>query len=159
MRRFMLPLLALAMFALSADAQLLRRRPATVQQPTPKAVAPKADEGKVGGILTEGHRTIYDTARARAVGPLARKKNISRAEARELINDAADDETLHKMAAKAGLKFKAMPTGGRLTDFIQWLVDHQEQILALIKIIMALFGVDAETATEIAISVAWQCFA
>ena len=122
--------------ASDADAQFLKRNRATVVQPAEKE---KAE-------LTEGYRTIYDTARARAVGQLARKKNISRAEAREMINDIADNETLHLLATKAGIKVTAMPKG--ISGFIQWLIDHQEQILALVKLILALFGVDAETAWQ-----------
>lgn len=160
MIRFLLGLMLCVGFATTSEAQLLKRnRPTatpTVIAPVPKVMPAKVDDGKVGGALTEGHKTLYDIARKRAVGPLARKKNISRDEARKLIDEEIDDATLHSLAAKAGLKFKAMPTGAG--GFIQWLIDHQEQILALIKIIMAFFGVDADTATEIAIAIAWDYY-
>lgn len=153
-------LLLIACFALAStdtNAQILRRKPpVVVVVPSQMPPKPKADEGKVGGVMTEGHRTLYDTARKRAVGPLARKKNISRDEARALIDDIADNETLHMMAAKAGLKFK--PQAGGFMGFIQWLIDHQDQILKLVQLILALFGVDVDTAVNIALSIAWDCY-
>lgn len=134
----------------TADAQIRRRVTLVPVAPPAAAPAPAAP------TLTDGHRLLYENARARAVGQLARKKGISRAEAKELIDDAAPDETLHNLAAKAGLKFKGLPAAGGFQGFIQWLLDHQDQILALVKIIMALFGVSADAAFEVAVAIVWN---
>lgn len=160
MKRLLLPLLLLAgilALADTASAQLRRNRgtpaPAFVPAPFTEAAPPAA--AATAPAITEGHRLLYDAARGRAAGQLARKKNISRAEAREMIDDAAPDEVLHVLAAKAGLKFKGLPQAGGLSGFLDWLIAHADQIMALVKIIMALFGVDAETGEVVSLDTAW----
>lgn len=154
MKRFLLGLAFTVGFVSLADAQFIRRR-VTIAPAAPAVLAAPAAPADAGAI-TDGHRLLYEQARIRAVGQLARKKNISRSDAKEMIDDAAPDEVLHKLASKAGLKFKGLPTAGGVAAFIQWLIDHQDQILALVKIIMALFGVDADSAFEVAVAIVWQ---
>lgn len=148
--------------ATDASAQLLKRNrtkaaPAVVVPAAPATEAQSAAPLEAGGI-SEAHALLYETARARAVGQLARKKNISRAAAREMIDDAAPDELLHKLAKKNGINVKSLPTAGGLSGFLDWLIAHSDQIMALVKIIMALFGVDAEVALPIALAAAWDYY-
>jgi len=161
MRLFMLIGLFFA-FTPDADAQLLRRNrpisPEVVVQPKATPPAPKTAAIPVTGILTNDHRSLYDIARARAVGPLARKLNISRTEARKMIDEEADDATLHLMATQGKLKFTPQKAGGAFTDFLDWLITNQDAIMKLIQMIMALFGVDADVATPIALSIAWDYY-
>lgn len=87
-----------------------------------------------------GYKLIFGLARAKAAGELAKKENISRAAARQKIDDAIDDATLLDLVKEAKVVVKAQPAGGKLTDFLEWLADHKEVIMAIVAIIMSLFA-------------------
>jgi hypothetical protein len=53
-----------------------------------------------------------------------------RREAMSILRDAVDEEMMNEGVF-----------AGSFQDFFQWLLDHQEQIMAFVKMIMALFGV------------------
>lgn len=109
--------------------------PPAVSKSDAPVPAAKADDG-----IPAGHKFLYRIARDRAVGEYARAKGISRAAAREKV-DSLDDATLHAAVQASGaFAIKAQPVGGKLTDFLDWLASHQEQILALVKLIMSLLA-------------------
>ena len=101
-------------------------------------VTPPVAEAKDG--IPNGHRLLYKIARARAAGELADKEKISRRAAREKIDDAVSDAQLHELATTAGLTIKAQASGGKVSDFLDWLAAHSDQIMALVKLIMSLFA-------------------
>ena len=101
---------------------------------SPPPVAAPADG------ITVGHRLIYKLARAKAASALAKKENISREAAREKIDDAVDDAALHAAVQAAGVEIKPQVSAGKLSDFLGWLAAHQDAIMAIVKIILALFG-------------------
>lgn len=101
-------------------------------------VSPAAIEVKDG--VPAGHKLLYAIARDKAATALAKKENISRAAAREKIAEI-EDATLHAAVQASGITIAAQVSGGKLSDFIAWLSSHSEQIMAIVKIILALFGV------------------
>lgn len=88
------------------------------------------------------HKLLFAIARTKAVGEIAKARKISRADARELV-DQIDDATLAQAAAAAKLTFKDLPEAGGLEGLLQWLVDHQDLVLALVKLIVAILSVIA----------------
>lgn len=130
----------LGVAALSATAAPATAPPAkTSDSPvSPPPVAAPADG------ITVGHRLIYKLARAKAASALAKKENISREAAREKIDDAVDDAALHAAVAAAGVEIKPQVSAGKLSDFLSWLAAHQDAIMAIVKIILALFNVNAD---------------
>lgn len=105
--------------------------------------AAKADDG-----VPAGHRVLYAIARTKAITQLAKKENISRAAAKERIDEISDDALHAAVMASGAITIKAQPVGGKLTDFLDWLVTHQDAILAIVKIILALFTVSADAANS-----------
>ncbi len=94
----------------------------------------------VAGAITEDHKFLYSLARTKAVTEYARVNKVSRSVAREKV-DSLDDATLHAAVVKSGaFKIVAMPVGGKLTDFLDWISSHSDQILALVKLIMSLLA-------------------
>lgn len=86
-----------------------------------------------------GHKFLYRVARDHAVVHLAREKGITRAAAREKL-DHIDDSTVHAAVQAAGLKVKDLPTGDKLEDFLTWVVNHQDLIIAVAKIFITLLA-------------------
>ena len=106
-----------------------------VPEPLGVVGAGKADD------IPRGHKLLYRLARNRAVDDVMAAKKVSRAKAKELIDRYADDDSLHALAMEAGLKIAAAPKeGGRLESLLDWLLAHQDQILALIKLILTLLA-------------------
>lgn len=90
--------------------------------------------------IPRGYRVLYAIARVRAAGELAKRDNISRAAAKEKI-DSVSDKQLHELVEAAGLKVsKAYPGEGRLKEIIDWLIEHQELILAIVTLLLSLFS-------------------
>ena len=122
-----------ALFATAAPATA----PPAKTSDSPVSPAPAA--APADGVPA-GHKLIYKLARAKAASALAKKEGISRAAAREKIDDAIDDATLHAAVAAGGVEIKPQVSTGKLSDFVNWLIAHQDAIMAIVKIIMALFG-------------------
>lgn len=89
--------------------------------------------------IPAGHRLLYKLARVRAAGELADKEKISRRAAREKIDEALTDAQLHELVTAAGLSVKPQISSGKASDFIDWLLAHQDIILAIVKILLSLF--------------------
>lgn len=122
-----------------ADCDVANEQP----KDAPKA---KGSDAPVAGKddIPAGHRLLYKMARIRAAGELADKEKISRRAAREKIDDAVTDAQLHELATAAGIAIKPQVSGGKVQDFLDWLIAHQDVILALVKILLALFQVDVD---------------
>lgn len=112
-------------------------KPAAKSSDTP--VVPKAAADP--DAIPAGHKFLYAVARTKAITEYARTKGVSRAAAREKV-DSLDDATLHAAVQASGAftTIKAQPSGGRLSDFLDWLLAHQEQIAALVKLILSLLA-------------------
>lgn len=118
---------------------MLAGRHTPCDAPVPTSDTPVPPAAKADDAPGAHHKLLYAVARARAAGQLAKKEGISRAAAREKI-DEIDDATLHAAVQASGTAIKAMPVGGKLTDFLDWLAAHQDAIMAIVKIILALFA-------------------
>lgn len=130
-------LLTLASVGVGSLASDKPARPVAAPPAVSKSDAPaaaKADD------IPAGHRILYKLARIRAAGELADKERISRRAAREKIDDAITDAELHQLATAAGITIKPQVVGGKVQDFLDWLLAHSDQILALVKILLALFA-------------------
>jgi hypothetical protein len=116
----------------AAGFVLADKAPKTSDSPVPAAA--QADS------IPAGHKFLYSLARTKAITQYAKEKGVSRAAAREKV-DSLDDATLHAAVQASGaFAIKAQPVGGKLTDFLEWLSTHQEQIAALVKLIMSLLA-------------------
>lgn len=85
------------------------------------------------------HKLLYRIARDRAITQYARDKGITRSAAREKA-DSIDDATIHAAVQAAGLQFQNLPIGDKLEDFLNWIVNHQDLIIAIVKIIITLLA-------------------
>lgn len=89
--------------------------------------------------IPAGHKLLIRFARVKAAGELAKKENISRAAARDRIDEITDAD-VHAVLKASPVVVKAMPVGGKLTDFLEWVAEHKDVIMAIVAIIMAFFG-------------------
>jgi len=162
--RLLVPIISVGLWVLSigstlsvaedlsrAHAQLRRQRPALPPKVIPlaetgpgtlgtsplvlplKPVAAKPDE------IPANHKLLYEAARDRAAKQVARDKGISRKEARELI-DQVSDASLHAAVTAANIQVKPLPVGGPIQNLLDWFAAHQEQIAAIVKLILTLLA-------------------
>ena len=124
----------------------------------PKVVTqPKAAPLTVGGILDGdgiGKRVLVRVVKARAVDRLVshgfsdvtgkKGKTFTREQARELVDSIDDDLILKHAQEKYGEK--VVGEGGRLEALVQWLIDHKEEILSLVKFVISLLALFADGA-------------
>lgn len=108
------------------------------------AVPPATSDSPVAAVadpdvIPAHHKLLYRIARDHAVAKYARDNKVSRAAAREKV-DQVDDTTLHAAVQAAGLPVKAIPAGGKLSDFLDWIATHGDTILAIVKILMSLLA-------------------
>jgi len=139
-------LLALVIGAIAVAGAPPKPHDAVAVAPPAKSDAPvaaKADDG-----IPAGHKVLYAAARTKAIGQLAKKEGISRAAAREKIDDISDEALHAAVVASGAIPVKALPTGGKLTDFLDWLIQHQDQILAIVKILLAFFAAMIDVANS-----------
>lgn len=122
-------MLALTVYALTPPKAAVAMPPAVALSPA------EADKAEV----PLGHRLLFQIARDKAVAQYARDKNVSRAEARKQIDRVKDDQ-IEAEAKKVGLfaKVKEVPVEGKLEDLLQWIVDHQELVIAIVKVILTI---------------------
>ena len=123
----------------------------------PKVVTqPKAAQpATVGGILDGenlGKRVLVRVVKARAVDRLVshgfadvtgkKGKTFTREQAREMVDSIDDDLILKHAQEKYGAA--VVGEGGRLEALVQWLIDHKEEILALVKFVISLLALFAD---------------
>jgi hypothetical protein len=129
----------LVSFQSAADAQILRKK-----QPAPVVAAAQPAQGVFDGSLRKKillavvrHKTINHMVSEGVKG-----KKYTKAEA-EAAYDKLGDDVIAGAVAEASPAAQGQLVGGKLTDFLQWLADHQDQIMAIVKMIIsiiALFG-------------------
>lgn len=128
-----------------------------IPDPSQVAKTPQADPAPlvvgsdVEGREKPGHRLFAKFMKNRLAAQLQKDgfasvggdpKPLTRGRAWELV-DRLDDETV----VAAAVQSKAVGDGAfldRLGNVIQWLVDHKEQILSVIKFLMTLLAVFAD---------------
>lgn len=89
--------------------------------------------------IPAGHRLLYRVARNKAAEIYAKDKRISRHAAREKIA-SIDDGAIHAAVKAAKLSIEDLPRGD-LASILQWIIDHQDLILAIAKLIVALLAI------------------
>lgn len=98
-----------------------------------------ADTGAVGdgAVLPNPHGLLFRVARVMAVGHLARDKGISRSAARDAVS-RVDDQMVMEAASQHAETAAALAAVGPVgaSGFVQWIVDHQDLLLMIAKIIM-----------------------
>lgn len=135
----------IALFALAACSPASDKPVKPLPSPVAKSVAPPSSDTPVtpvakDGDIPKGFKVVFALARTRAVGELAKKENISRAAAREKI-DSISDKELYESAKVAGLTVaKDYPGEGKLSAIIDWLIEHQDLIKALVVLILSFFS-------------------
>lgn len=141
--RFFMPLKSLALFVLVAMITFfaaMSAKSVCSALEAPPVVATKAQPvAAAGDAPSAHHKLLYRIARDRAIAQYARDKGITRAAAREKA-DHIDDSTLHAAVQAAGLKVQALPVADKLEDFLQWVVDHQDLIIGIVKIVLTLLA-------------------
>jgi hypothetical protein len=125
--------------------------PPAVEQPATPTAEPKVVQGLLGDA---GKRILLRHVRSRAIDTLVSdgvtvpgggKRTYTRAEAKKAVAGIDDDTILGLAAEKVPAAFQA-GEGGRLAALVDWLLAHQDQIMALVKLVMSLlllFGDDA----------------
>lgn len=93
----------------------------------------------VAGEAPAHNKILYRIARDRAIAKYAKDKGITRAAAREKA-DQIDDSTVHAAVKAAGIEFKDLPVGSKLEDVLNWIVNHQDLIVGLVKIFLTLLA-------------------
>ena len=114
---------------------------------------PEAIEGIGRGDI--GKRLLLKLVKARAVERLtthgfkdagkADSKPLSREKAKALVAEVDDEVILKHIVEKYG---DEIGEGGKLESLLQWLVDHKEQILQLVKFIVTLLALFADAQTS-----------
>lgn len=106
----------------------------------PKSSDTPATPAAAKDDIPRGYKVLYAIARTRAAGELAKKENISRAAAREKIDSISDAE-LHAQVKAAGIAVaKEYPGEGKLKAIIDWLIEHQDAIRAIVTLLLSIFA-------------------
>jgi hypothetical protein len=136
-----LSVICIALFALVACSPASDKPVKPLPSPVAKVAPPSSDAPVVAAKddIPAGHKLLIRFARVKAAEQLAKKENISRAAARDRIDEITDTD-IHAVLKASPAIIKAMPVGGKLTDFLEWVADHKEVIMAIVAIIMAFFG-------------------
>lgn len=86
------------------------------------------------------HPVFNGIVRVKAAQAWSKEKRITFAQALKDVNEKVSNADIKRLSAAVQMPVDKIGDGTLLTNLLQWITDHQDQIAALVKLIMLLLA-------------------